>query len=395
MITVGIVGASGFVGSTLVETLVASGEHEVRPFIHRSGNAWRLARLGIELQTIDLLSPQQLDTALQGCTHVVNCSRGPKEVMNKGLSHLLDACRRVKVQRFVHLSSSAVYNGPYPQTPIDESFTKFAEKNSYGGMKLAQDEMVNKAHRRGLSTVVLCPPNITGPYSAFVLNLVETMRRGRFAIVEDGTFPCMLLDVHNLVHAIVLSLTADETDGGRIFVTDNDEVSWRGFADRVVELSGTEDCLPSITLDEAQRYVVTKTKPRISVTKLLKHLVSSDVRDVLRKDPLIESVEKISKSMCSSLPNSFQRSLQSMANGSSAHANGVSVSSSTSFDSGLIGQQLRRVRYCGGRAEDLLGYRPIVNFNESFDAYCRWYSAHFGRNSQFWDLFLELSNVSN
>jgi len=45
---IAVVGASGFVGSTLVERLLARGDVEVVPFIHTSGNAMRLARRGIE-----------------------------------------------------------------------------------------------------------------------------------------------------------------------------------------------------------------------------------------------------------------------------------------------------------------------------------------------------------
>ena len=72
---IAVIGASGFVGSTLVEQLLM-GTDEVVPFIHSSGNAWRIARLGIELRALDLLDGRQVEAALHGVTHVVNCSRG-------------------------------------------------------------------------------------------------------------------------------------------------------------------------------------------------------------------------------------------------------------------------------------------------------------------------------
>ena len=53
---IAIVGASGFVGSTLVERLLAQAQDEVLPLIHSSGNAWRLARLSIDLPAVDLLA---------------------------------------------------------------------------------------------------------------------------------------------------------------------------------------------------------------------------------------------------------------------------------------------------------------------------------------------------
>ena len=115
---IAIVGASGFVGSTLVERLLAQGRDEVLPFIHSSGNAMRLARLGIELPTIDLLVRDQVDAALRGCTHVVNCALGGADAALRGLRNLLAACRKHKVERFIHLSSVLVYGDPPPVPSI-------------------------------------------------------------------------------------------------------------------------------------------------------------------------------------------------------------------------------------------------------------------------------------
>jgi len=61
---VAILGASGFVGATLVERLLEQRKAEIVPFIHNSGNAMRLARLGIDLPAVDLLDQKQLDMAL-------------------------------------------------------------------------------------------------------------------------------------------------------------------------------------------------------------------------------------------------------------------------------------------------------------------------------------------
>jgi len=91
---IAVVGASGFVGSALVERLLVQGADEVVPFIHSSGNAMRLARRGIELRMLDLLDSTQVEAALSGITHVVNCSRGDEDVMLTGLRNLLAASRK-------------------------------------------------------------------------------------------------------------------------------------------------------------------------------------------------------------------------------------------------------------------------------------------------------------
>jgi nucleoside-diphosphate-sugar epimerase len=67
---IAVVGASGLVGSTLVKRMLATGSHDVLPLIHRSGNAWRLARLDLDLRPLDLLDYAQVKTRLAGCTHM-------------------------------------------------------------------------------------------------------------------------------------------------------------------------------------------------------------------------------------------------------------------------------------------------------------------------------------
>ena len=79
--TVAVFGAAGFVGATLVERLLAGGRHEVRPYIHSTGNAWRLSRHGLELRSVDVRDRALVREALVGVSHVVNCTPGPRDVM--------------------------------------------------------------------------------------------------------------------------------------------------------------------------------------------------------------------------------------------------------------------------------------------------------------------------
>src|SRR6185503_20073057 len=109
-----------------------------------------------------------------------------------------------RVQRFVHLSSVAVYGDPPPAESVHESAPTKPENGSYGWIKLQQDQLVKEAAIAGLPSVILCPPNISGPYSDYLVSLVDCLRGGRFAMLQDGSAPCNLVDVSNLSHAIEL-----------------------------------------------------------------------------------------------------------------------------------------------------------------------------------------------
>ena len=222
---IAIIGASGLVGATIVERLLAEGHDEVVPFIHSSGNAMRLARRGIDLKMLDLLNSEQVQSELAGVTHVVNCSRGGDDVMLKGLRNLLAASKRHRVQRFVHLSSVAVYGDPPPPESVHESAPTAPARGTYGYLKLQQDEIVEKAVAEGVPSSVLCPPNISGPYSHYLVGLVQTLRTGALAVLDDGRGPCNLVDVANLSHAVELALTEGPADGKRIFITDDEDTT--------------------------------------------------------------------------------------------------------------------------------------------------------------------------
>jgi nucleoside-diphosphate-sugar epimerase len=386
MTRVAVFGASGFVGATLVERAQTWPDVDLRPVIHGSGSAARLARHGMPLHSADLLVPGSIDRALAECTHVVNCSRGPAEVMTKGFANLLEACRRAGVQRFVHISSVAVYEGA--QGSIDESAPARPSAGTYGAMKLAQDQMVARAASRGLSSIVLCPPNISGPHSAFLLEIVRALQRREFALVDDGCLPCALVDVENLVHAIRLALHVGEADPRRIFVTDGEPVNWGTLAEALAPLADHPLPLPSISRPDAERRAAEATARRPSVLRAARHLVSSDVRSALRSDPWLAQAEKRLKAVVKAMPilEPFARRQAAPA------ARPAKVTSGPLYGERLLRQQLRGVQYSGERAAALLGYVPPASTGASMQAFRAWYETSFGWNDEWWPLVRHLQD---
>jgi nucleoside-diphosphate-sugar epimerase len=137
---IAVLGASGLVGATFVEHLLAQGEYDVRPIIHSSGNAWRLARWGMDLTSVDVLSPDSVRQALAGVTHVVNCTAGTTDVLVKGLKNILASCHACRIQRLVHLSSVLVYGErPAPESQLRGVRHSTERANSVLGSTSAYD----------------------------------------------------------------------------------------------------------------------------------------------------------------------------------------------------------------------------------------------------------------
>jgi nucleoside-diphosphate-sugar epimerase len=392
MTRIAVVGASGFVGSTLVERLLAGGRCEVRPLIHRAGSAWRLARLGIELKPVELLSRDALRTALEGCTHVVNCSRGPRTVMFDGLENLTEVCRSLGMQRLVHLSSVAVYGDPPPPESVHEDAPTNPVDGGYGWTKLRQDEIVQAACRRGLPSVVLCPPYIGGAYSMFILRLLWAMQEGRFALVDGGGLGCNLVDVQNLAQAIELGLFCEVGDGKRIFVTNDEPTTWRDIADALVPLVSGDGGVPSISEDEGRQLARAATAPPRSTLSTLGRVVSSqETKALLREVALARRLYGIAQATTRWLPGAMRERIDAAMRPPIRIERGTV---SPDYDARLCGLQLRGVIHSCARARAVLGYRPEVSFARSMAVFRRWYEATHGWGSDFAALFQELNRTA-
>jgi nucleoside-diphosphate-sugar epimerase len=340
------------------------------------------------MYSVDVLQPEQLAAALDGVTHMVNCSRGPADVMIRGLENVLRQCKASGVRRVVHLSSVAAYGDVAPPREIDEDYPARPAPRTYGAPKLRQDEIVARYADRGLPAVVLCPPNISGPYSPFLLDILQSLRRGNLALVDGGQLPCELVDVENLVHAIRLALDAPRAaDGRRIFVTDVHPLSWRTLTERLIPLVDGEVSVPSIPGKDARRLLPEVPGRTGSLGRALRHLLSSEVRAALRKDPWFAATEARAKAALRRLAPSIARRLADRA----AAASGTpTIRSGLRRDARLLAQQLRGVRYSTARARHLLAYEPLVGFDDSFRAFERWYHAVVGWQDESWPLVREL-----
>jgi len=220
-VRVAVVGASGLAGFAVVEYLLEKGIETV-PLVGSTGNSWRLFSQGITPQLVNVLHPDGLSRALGGCTHVVNCLRGDENVMLQGTRNLVKEALRAGATRFVHVSSVAVYGDrPAPGAAV-ESAMPSVEKGGYGWIKLRQDEIVQRTAARGLKSIILCPPNIVGPGSYFLLEILGCLLRGELLLADGGSCVCSTVDARNLAHACFLALSEGSTNGERYFVTDDE-----------------------------------------------------------------------------------------------------------------------------------------------------------------------------
>lgn len=387
MATVAIFGAAGFVGATTVERLLEGREHEVRPFIHHTGNAWRLSRLGLELHSVDVCDRERVRQAVAGADCVVNCTLGPPRVMREGLDNLLRESLAAGVGRFIHLSSVSVYGEQPPGSVVREESRPRSPLSDYGAMKLHQDERVMAASRRGLPSILLAPPMISGPYSPFLLRVLAAMRSGRLALLDGGSAPCSLCDVRNLAAALVRAVSCSVADGSRYFVTDECDVTWGELANVLAPLAEVEPRFPSIDRESA---LAAANPPGpgggpISTLRTLSSILASpSARLRWKQDPLVRRVyglatERMPERLAARLRASLSRPVA-----------GARADPMPQFDAYALGVQTRAARHQVDGARGALGYRPELDFVASMRAFSRWYQATHGFAGPDWPLLREL-----
>jgi nucleoside-diphosphate-sugar epimerase len=390
MIRVCIFGASGFVGKALTERLLSMKDVEVKAVTHDPANSWPVLRLGIPICHADLNDISSIDLAINGCTHVVNCTLGLNNQMIKNIENLILSCRRQNIVRLVHLSSITVYGELPHKDSRFESGPVQAKRKSYGWYKSKQDKLLEKANRSGLSAVVLCPPHITGAYGRIFHQVIDGIKKGSFALVDNGKYPCNLVDVNNLCHAIELALFIEKSDGKRIFITNDDDYTWNDLAEDAARLAGTSILeIPGITADQAKSL----TDRNMSVADFTKNILRlQEVKDmadstILKRNAniynFIRLIYKIS---------GFKKS----SNSTPIKANDFSSNdyAAKRLDPWLSKQQLRNVRHKNDRAREVLGYKPLVNSKESFKIFEAYYSELYGYGSEYWHLQKNLDYLS-
>src|SRR5262245_28298034 len=110
-----ITGASGFLGSHIVEQSIAAG-HRVRAFVRKTSRIDPLERLGVEIVRGDLKNEDSLRQAVAGIDVVINTASSMDGVSQeveaatvRGTYALLFAAEKAGVQRFIHVSSIGIY----------------------------------------------------------------------------------------------------------------------------------------------------------------------------------------------------------------------------------------------------------------------------------------------
>jgi len=134
----------------------------------------------------------------------------------EGTKNLLEASKENKVQRFIHISSTAVYGIP-DHHPLYEN-DKLDGVGPYGKSKIAAEEECLK-YRRTMCVPIIRPKSFVGPERLGVFALFyDWAKDGKgFPMIGNGNNRYQLMDVEDLCDAIYLCATLDKNKVNETF----------------------------------------------------------------------------------------------------------------------------------------------------------------------------------
>ncbi|MEJ5314189.1 MULTISPECIES: NAD(P)-dependent oxidoreductase [Anaerolinea] len=211
-----ITGISGFLSINLVRYLLQKGYTRISGIDRVEFNYPERDR--ITFYQGDIRDREAVRRSMAGAEIVIHTAAAlplypPEEIYTTdvvGTRILLEEAHALGVQRFIHISSTAVYGVP-DHHPLYED-DPLIGVGPYGKAKIEAEEVCLEFRQKGMCVPILRPKSFIGPERLGVFAIFyEWASEGKnFPMIGSGNNRYQLLDVEDLCDAIYACMTLDE-----------------------------------------------------------------------------------------------------------------------------------------------------------------------------------------
>ena len=211
-----VTGGAGFLGINLVRYLQFRGHDVVSLDIVKFDYPDMNGKISVI--TGDIRNKETVEEAMKGIDVIVHTAAAlplysAEEIFStdiEGTKNLLEGAERNKVERFIHISSTAVYGIP-DHHPLFED-DKLDGVGPYGKAKIQAEKECDNFRKKGLCVSIIRPKSFVGPERLGVFDLLyDWAYDGKgFPMIGSGNNRYQLLDVEDLCEAILLCATLEK-----------------------------------------------------------------------------------------------------------------------------------------------------------------------------------------
>ncbi|MGA7936063.1 MAG: NAD(P)-dependent oxidoreductase [Kovacikia sp.] len=350
---IGVVGASGFVGNRAVEMLHVEGSTEVHPIVRSAASLERLPHRHLDCRVANSFDRSSLEAAFQGCDVVIHSILGSPGLIRGSITPAYQAAQRAGVRRLIYLSSMIVHtSAPAPGTTESSPLIEHQPFPTHTAKIYAERKLLQLRQKGSVEVVIFRPGIVFGPRSRWITELAEQLSQGTAYLINEGKGICNTVYVDNLIHGIRLAMTAKDADGEAFFVGDREQVTWLDFYRPLAKALGVDPTqFPQVTVPEFTHSW---------------------------KQQAIESVwnSEITQKALTLVPNDLKQRLKQAIPGRTPPPNNP-VQTAITKPQPIVTEMMAILQQSQyqlpfTKAEQLLGYEPIVSFNEGYHRSIEW-----------------------
>ena len=229
-----ITGATGFIGSHLLETLVER-NWDITCLVRPQSQTDTIQRMPVRIHRGRLDNQDVLAGAVKDQDYIFHLAArirpAPPEVYDKAnhrltrdLAHI---CLRknTRIKRFVYISSISV-GGPTPSgLRLNETHPP-NPASEYGRTKLKGEQALKEFWDR-LPATIIRPPNVYGARQQETEILTKLIRKRIVPLLKEEGESTSLIYIKDLIRGILLATESPEAQSQTYYLTDGKGYSWR------------------------------------------------------------------------------------------------------------------------------------------------------------------------
>lgn len=233
-----VTGASGFVGSHLVDYLLNKG-FIVRCIVRKTSSLKWLNGKEVELFYCGLNDKEGLKIAFEGVDYVFHVAGVVKSKKPEGYylgnvettRNLLEVAVEFKnkIKRFLVVSSQTVSGPSLDGKPVDENNT-CQPITTYGRSKFAEEELAKK-YMAQLPITICRAPAVYGERDTEILIFFKTFNSGLMTTIGFSKKLISLIHVRDLVEGFYLAAVSEKSSGQIYFISSEKYYTWQEIGD--------------------------------------------------------------------------------------------------------------------------------------------------------------------